>query len=181
MKKLTRKTLDELAKEMPVLNESQKRCFIGGGKDSCVFNCFDYLDGNLYDVSHYYEYTLKRLGYAPGPNGEVHTSDIGIIGSYGGFDVSELTSSFSLSSNGCTNGGNIIMTFNDNGIDHAVVVTGYGYDEKGNLTLKYYDPTFKTNGFKTMGDYSALYRVGTLLIDSPISSGTTSDSGIYYT
>ncbi len=177
MRKLTRKSLDELAKVMPVLDESTKRIYIGGCKPSCVFNCFDYLDGDLYDSCHYYEYTSGNLGYEPRNDGGVPTSDIPAIGSFGGFHVQELTSGVALKKDGTTNGCNVMMTFNDGNIDHAVIVNGYEYDESGNLMIKYHDPTTGTDGKRADGNYSALYSVAPLYVDSPITGTIDNESG----
>lgn len=173
MKKLSRQSLDQLAEEMMVLNKEKQQHFVGGGRESCVFNCFDYLDGGLYTADHYYNATLSNLGYEPGANGGVSTSDISTIGSFGGFDVQELTVGFNMSSDGYTNGCRMVMSFNHNGIDHAVVVTGYEYDDQGRLCLKYYDPTFNITGQRIEGDYSGIYSVGPLYIDSSVSSGNS--------
>lgn len=163
---------------MPVLSESSKSIYVGGYKPSCVFNCFDYLDGDLYDSFHYYEHTSGNLGYEPNNDGGVPTSDIPAIGSFGGFDVQEATSGVALKKDETSNGCNVIMTFNDGNIDHAVVVTGYRYDERGNLMIKYHDPTTGANGEKAYGDYSAMYTVSPLYIDSPVRG---SSSGNYST
>lgn len=45
MKKLTRRSLDELAIAMPVINEFQQKTFIGGGDGS---------QGNPYTVAEFY-------------------------------------------------------------------------------------------------------------------------------
>ncbi|RNC64012.1 hypothetical protein [Proteiniphilum sp. X52] len=82
MKKLTRKSLEELAVLMPIINEIQQFHIMGGGTDSCVFNCFDYLDGNMYTSSYYYNLTSGVLGYTPDNSGNVQTYDPS--GSYSG-------------------------------------------------------------------------------------------------
>ena len=134
-------------------------------KPSCVFNVYDYLDGNEYDACHYYKETLKNLGYEPDYKGGVRTNDIPAIGSYGGFDVKELTPQsnsdigIGLTTKGITiDGDHVIMTFNDNGIDHAVVVTGL--KKEGEVVrVLYYDPTKKENGYRNNGDYVSMYSV----------------------
>ena len=50
---------------------------------SCVFNCFDHIDGNAYTSAHYAYATRYYLGYAPGSYGQVNTDDIATIGSFG--------------------------------------------------------------------------------------------------
>ncbi|WP_280739731.1 hypothetical protein [Pedobacter ginsenosidimutans] len=34
--------------------------------NDCVFNVFNYLDGNVYDYDHYYYNKAYQLGYTPG-------------------------------------------------------------------------------------------------------------------
>lgn len=183
MKKLTRKSLDELAKTLPVLSEEEQRCCVGGGTVSCVFNCFDHIDGERFTADHYYQGTLDILGYAPGDNGGVNTSDLGAIGAMGGFNVKEIGPPFTLTKDGLVNGCNVIMTFYDEKaeIDHAVVVTGFEYTE-GKLHIKYYDPTTGINDSRAESDYSGLYSVDARCVDSPVSSpsGIIGGSGIYY-
>lgn len=113
----------------------------------CILNCFDYLDGSSHDYD-YYRYSINYgLGYDPYGTGGVYTGDIPTIGSYGGFNVTELTGgSFSLDSNGYSDGNRVLMTYNAGGSgDHAVIVTGYE-NHSGSLFIKYYDPTTGSTG-----------------------------------
>ena len=41
MKKLSKLRLPLIERELSVLNEEELRAYIGGQKQSCVFNCFD--------------------------------------------------------------------------------------------------------------------------------------------
>ena len=43
MKKLSKLRLPLIERELSVLNEEELRAYIGGQKQSCVFNCFDTL------------------------------------------------------------------------------------------------------------------------------------------
>ena len=52
---MTKKSLEELASLLSVLNEKQRSIFVGGGHASCVFNCFDYLDGSAHDADYDYQ------------------------------------------------------------------------------------------------------------------------------
>lgn len=51
---MTKKSLEELASSLSVLNEKQQSIFVGGHV-SCVFNCFDYLDGSAHDADYDYQ------------------------------------------------------------------------------------------------------------------------------
>lgn len=179
MKKLTRKNLDELAKVMPSLNKELQQSYMGGYIPSCVFNAYDYLDGDIYNANHYYEQTSGNLGYVPTSSGGVNTSDIPTIGSYGGFDVREIPAGSGVTTSGyTTNGERIMMTYNSGGIDHAVVVTSVSKDSSGNAVYHYYDPTNKKYGTVYNNQYSALYSVGYIYTDSPVS-GSYDSSGSY--
>lgn len=160
--------------------KKNKKATWGGGIQSCVFNCFDYLDDERHDAFFYYETTLTFLGYTPDGRGGVHTSDIGKIGAFGGFKVTEITSDFSLKANGLTSDGcKVMMTFNDEktGIDHAVVVIGYEYNKKGELCLRYHDPTTGKKDVRVITNYSGLYKVDYQPKDSSSPSGTTGEEG----
>ncbi len=199
-RKLTRKSLDELAKVMPVLSECQQNSYVGGGlfhdlwnatpdgtnatytntgsgsfsgsygefeydsgyvsgntspyssgesgnedegcKSSCVFNVFDYLDEDKHNACYYYYQTKNNLGYEPKDNGAFKTEDIPAIGAYGGFKVTKMSTDFNITSNGLTdNGEKLIMSFDMDGTDHLVIVTGRVKDQNGNITIFYHDPT----------------------------------------
>ena len=82
-------------------------------KTSCVFNVFDYLDGGRHDACFYYETLKRNTGREPQANGGVWTSDIPIIGGYGGFNVQEMSPYQQLRLNGRSypNGNQVIMSF----------------------------------------------------------------------
>jgi hypothetical protein len=71
-------------------------------------------------------------------------------------------------------GSSIIMTFNVDGVGHAVIVTGVK-DGK----VQYYDPSTNTAGTKANGDYSAMYGV-TMNNSSSYSSGYYNSGGYTY-
>ena len=159
MKKLTKKSLDELAKTLTILDEEEQESIIGGGTQSCVFNCFDYLDGDRYTAEYYYWATLTYLRYTPDDSGGVPTEDIGKIGAFGGFSVKELIEPPTRGAGGISeSGGHIMMLFNLGTIGHAVVVTGVKI-VNGEKRIYYHDPTTGKNDYRTEGDYSAFYNV----------------------
>lgn len=129
MKKLSKLRLPLIERELSVLNEEELRAYIGGQKQSCVFNCFDYLDGSLHSANDYYNWTKQGLGYEPDEHGNVDISDVGTIGGYGGFNVSKVNSgeSFILRSDGQTSNGERVMAVfavgsESNEEGHAVVI-----------------------------------------------------------
>lgn len=130
-------------------------------KTSCVFNVFDYLDGGRHDACFYYETLKRNTGREPQANGGVWTSDIPIIGGYGGFNVQEMSPYQQLRLNGRSypNGNQVIMSFYDSTaeIDHLVVLTSITRNSDNTLTYNYYDPTNGIYG-STQG-FSALYEV----------------------
>jgi hypothetical protein len=73
MKKLTRKNLDELAQEMPVINEMQQRIFIGGG-DIYRLN----IDGTTTKIGTDNESFDTLTSY--NSNGATQTFSTGILG-----------------------------------------------------------------------------------------------------
>jgi hypothetical protein len=180
--------LAELQKEMEILTKEQMNACKGGldgltgfsgyydnpsgdyqqnpCKPSCVFNVFDYLDGDRHDMCHYYNETKKNLGYEPQSNGSIPTKEIATIGGYGGFIVREMSGNETFSTlTGCSVPGNndIMMTFNttdSNGriIDHAVIVKGVEI-QNGRRVIKYYDPTTQSTGSRYFHERSALYEV----------------------
>ena len=130
MKKLSKLRLPLIERELSVLNEEELRAYIGGQKQSCVFNCFDYLDGSLHSANDYYNWTKQGLGYEPDEHGNVDISDVGTIGGYGGFNVSKVNSgeSFILRSDGQTSNGERVMAVfavgsESNEEGHAVVIS----------------------------------------------------------
>lgn len=158
MRKLTRKNLDELAIVMPVLSEIQQREFLGGYQPSCVFNVYDYLDGNRYSANHYFECTKSVLNYEPKSNGAVSTADIEEIGSFGDFRVNKMTTDFTFGPSGTIDGLQAIMSFNVNGTDHLVVVEKVE-SVSGSIKILYYDPTSGLRDYKYSNEVGGYWSV----------------------
>ena len=246
MKKLTRKSLDELALRMPVLSEEVQSTFIGGGdgsennpftlsaykdlsrqfrfnsgwvdwdscsdpelmtkdyysymgisrfedmnwsggmsggmsgninppflesdfcyKRSCVFDCFDYLDGDSHSWRYYSEKYLKSGGAVGNDGGISNDDDIIKIASFGGFNVRRATSKDDLLAminrierDGTVDGERVMMRIPTATIDHAVIVTGYIWDvEKEKYMISYYDPKKNKSEFIYHGDIKNLYTI----------------------
>ncbi|MDR2131573.1 MAG: TIGR04149 family rSAM-modified RiPP [Odoribacteraceae bacterium] len=88
MKKLKKLHLRELT-QMSRLEEKELDSCVDGGSDSCVFNCFDYLDGARFSASYSLQQIMANLGYLPDDRGNVQASDVPAIGAFGGFTVTE--------------------------------------------------------------------------------------------
>ena len=180
-RKLTHKSLDELALIMPVLSEDARKYYVGGCKQSCVFNCFDYLDGDRFDSCHYYDKTLENLGIEPDESGYLPVEHITTIGGYGGFHVSPIEGDFVLRSDGTLkDGSNVMLTFeNESGGGHAVVAEGYIIKD-GKVYIQYKDPTTGKTDIILKENCSDIYRVSS---NPPItgnieSSDNSGSSGI---
>lgn len=188
MKKLTKQSLAELAKRVTVLDEEEQRTYIGGGYESCVFNFFDYLDGDRLSSDDYYWATMSFLGYTPNDIGEVPTDDIWKIGSFGGFSVNDLDPPFGIIPGSTTrDGSNILMVFNSGDIGHAVLVTG-AESIKGEKRIYYYDPTNNAAGYKIQDEctmrffdvhFDSSIPVWPSIPEWPSTSGSSGTSNYY--
>jgi len=142
MRKLTKKTLTELAEKMPVLNEYQQQAYIGGYDDhDCWWRCIAYLkscgqdfdaDAAMRLASGYYGEAFDENNYAFSGNRT---------------ELQDFADNFfsGLDGNYCS--GQIVV-FNPNTVSgwegdgtsyHAVVVQGY--DESG---IHLFDPVSRT-------------------------------------
>lgn len=176
----------ELAKQVTILDEEEQRMYIGGGYESCVFNFFDYLDGNRLSSGDYYWATMTFLGYTPDNNGGVPTDDIWKIGSFGGFSVNNLDPPFGIIPGGTTrDGDHILMVFNSGDTGHAVLVTGAEICN-GEKRIYYYDPTNKTSDYKIQDEctmkffdvhFDSSIPVWPSAPDWPSTSGNSGDVG----
>jgi|GEM_PF-6587496 len=124
-------------------------------KRSCVFSCFDYIDGPMHEW-HYYSRKFIESGGTVGNDGGVSHKDIITIANFGGFDVRWATTKTELSNmineittmNGTIDGNRVMMTIPTKTIDHAVIVTGRQWDvaEDGYI-ISYYDPLNNKSDF----------------------------------
>ena len=152
----TKLTLDQLRAEdfFEIINKDELESLIGAFNppNSCVFNCFDFFDKDAHNWQYYAYETHNNLGYWAGSNGEVRSDDIATIGSYGDMKVVQVggqdvfsilnnNSDYSIRINGVAYSG-CMATFNDGGIDHAVVVTGAYDNGNGQTIITFKDPTF---------------------------------------
>ena len=172
----TKLTLEQLksADFLEIIEKDELESLVGAGglNPSCVFNCFDHLDGNLYSWEHYANGTQSYLGYGAGSGGEVNTSDIPTIGSFGTMAVTDVTDNFRPGPNGSVNGApsGIMCFIDDNGNGHAVVITGVGQLDDGTYSVAYCDPSHDNEpGIRTHNSWYAIYSVGGIgTIESPI-------------
>ena len=195
MKTLTRISLDELVKTMPIVSEEEQNSYIGGEApkrytQSCVFNVFNYLDGDRYDNAHYADTTYENLGVSPDASGNISLSYVAQIGAIGGFDVEIVGSENKkelVASTGKTVDGEhlLIVIANDDGsLPHMVQVDGVILNENGTVKgYSYYDATNNKGGNANLSKISSIYYVGEKedssggLTSTPQPSGSIQPSG----
>jgi len=173
----TKLTLDQLRTEdfFEIIEKDELESLIGQGpQNSCVFNCFDYLDGDAHKWQYYARQTHRHLGYWAGSNGGVNTCDIATIGSYGDMLVMEANGNDSIAVGGdgsvTINGTRYshgIITFQamdgSDKIGHAVVVLGTMIRDDGAVCILYHDPSApagQDRGYIVGTDYLSIYGVG---------------------
>lgn len=173
----TKLTLEQLksADFLEIIEKDELESLVGASNppNSCVFNCFDQLDGDAYNWRHYSYATHDNLHYWAGSGGEVNTSDIEKIGSFGGMyvrqgaegDVIKVGKDGQVYINDTTFSGGI-MTFNvqDGKVGHAVVITG-AKEINGEIRIFYYDPSALPGdqyGYVVGDNYSGIYGVGSV-------------------
>jgi hypothetical protein len=103
---------------------------------------------------------MSFCNYDVNSNGGLNTSDIISVGALGGLSISEITNNtsftFNNSSSTMSNGASIMMSFNKDGKDHAVIVTNISTDG----TITYRDPSNSNQtGTVSAGQYSGLYSI----------------------
>ena len=183
MKTLTRISLDELAKTMPIVSEEEQNSYIGGVasdryKKSCIYYSFDYLDGNRHDHVYYADTAYKELGISPDASGNISLSYVAAIGKIGGFDVvyasGENKQRIDPKTGLTPDGGNalIVIVNEDRTTSHMVQVTKVKYKENGDVEYyKYYDATTKEDGKVDIGDVTDTFYVS----EKEDSSGGSTD------
>ncbi|SDJ04416.1 hypothetical protein SAMN04487898_101159 [Pedobacter sp. ok626] len=136
----------------------------------CVLNCFDYLDGSSHDWNFYNFSIHYNLGYNGADYGGVFTEHIVNIGGFGGMAVTELSSGFSMSSDGKVGGNHVMITYNTGvaGAGHAVIAEGWYNDanDGGKLKIEFYDPTTGKRSHLNMSDATGFYAVSGTSIGS---------------
>ena len=157
-RKLTRKSLDELAKIMPVLSECQQLTYMGGyDSNDCWWRCIAYLKscGTSYDAdaamtiaSGYFGDNFNENNYAFSGNGHDHKDFAsnyfsGLEGGYfnGQILVFDPNTTPGWSGNGTSK--------------HAVIINGY--DTSGNMII--FDPQTKTSSTISQSDMSGAFVV----------------------
>ena len=150
MKTLTRISLDELVKTMPIVSEEEQNSYIGGlaperYRKSCIFDFFNHLDGDRHDNAHYADTAYDELGVSPDASGNISLSYIAKIGEIGGFDVKPYSSSDPfINSERLTKDGNQVMmviTDEDGGNPHSVLLVSVNNNAQGKQVYTYYDQT----------------------------------------
>lgn len=156
MKKLTKKSLDKLAKIMPIIDDAEKELYMGMYNYDCFWRCIAYMDngGNSVSESQASAYALSyftesRFGcsvsadYYLSMNGA--GMSIGDMQDYIAYAVSN--GSYGPGSVGGTSyigifNTNNISAYNDTSTSHAVVITSVNPDG----SLNYVDPQNSEEG-----------------------------------
>lgn len=139
-RKLTRESLAELAKRMPVLSEQMQMTYMGGlDPNDCVWRCIAYMNscGTSYDPNAALAVASGYYGTSFDPNNYAFSGTKTDLAA---------TVSGSLSSSYCSGA---ILVFDPsqtpgwsgNGTSrHAIVITGYRMDNSGNAIYDVVDP-----------------------------------------
>jgi hypothetical protein len=175
MKKITKNSFENLRNSFPILTIESLKAILGGTVSTdCVLNCFAYTGCNGYTRDHWDGILENSFGYSTASIGGVNTSDYSALGAAGGMAVNKPAEVSINPYTGKENSGAyIMMEFpGANGLGHAVMVTGMEA-ENGRQYVKYYDPTKKEYGRRTVGDWSQLYTLSC----TGNSSGSSSSSG----
>lgn len=143
-RKITRESLAELAKRMPVLSEYQQMAYVGGYDDhDCWWRCIAYMQTGGQDYSPDMAMSIASGYYGSNFNEESYAFS-GNRDDYKNF----ISGYFSNLESGSYNSGQILI-FDPNTTSgwegdgssyHAVIVTGY--DDYGNMTV--FDPKTRT-------------------------------------
>jgi hypothetical protein len=170
-KKLTKASIDEFAKGMPVLNETEQRNVVGGSSEEwdCVIQSIPYMSSQLgcslsieqvRNITH--DYIMQR--YNCDEDNTLAFMKFGILSS----DIQNLCNqvfSGSLMSGNAYEGG----TFSGNVIGigycgHTMIFTDCVFDDCGNVIgYSYYDPqaanygSDNTSGFISINDVNFIY------------------------
>lgn len=162
MKQLSKIDLESMEKELPVLEKSILESAKGGYSDetwNCLFNCMQYVGnqwGLEYDDQHYYDSFKKNMPYDPAgtynttiydndshsyktintPNSVRSAADIEkfFIKSDFNYTIPQLNDMKDMN----FNGSQIMFLKNSQGLNHAVIATGYDADTD---TMSFFDPT----------------------------------------
>jgi hypothetical protein len=175
MRKLTTQSLDELARTMRVIPESDLNNYVGAYASDCFWRCVSYVNGTGISeaaaASYADAYWTSQLGYYSAMNylsvngGGMTSSQITSYSSPLISSISEISNGTSVSFNNTTektsNGDVLMMTFNNgSGQDHAVIITNISVDSKGNVTYTYKDPqNGNSTGTISGNNYSGLYSI----------------------
>jgi hypothetical protein len=154
MKKLTKKSLDELAKTMNVIPEDERDNYWGMYENDCFWRCVAWLETGDSSEAAAASYALAYWADMMGGN----TVNAHSILSTGGAgmrlsDAADYAKKNSLGSNQiiCVDPDNISYYQNNNlesisGANHAIVITGEINDSNGQLTgYNVYDPQSNVN------------------------------------
>jgi len=175
MKKLTKQSLDELARMMSVIPESDLNGIVGAYYNDCFWRCIAYVNsgGSSYSEADAAGYANAFFASAWGGYTEAYLTSFGagmsssqindysaMMMSAGIFSLSEISNGTSFAFNNQTgklkDGGSLMVRFNNaSGGDHIVIVTKVNSDG----SMEYFDPSTGKSESLAAGQYSGLYSI----------------------
>ena len=172
-RKITRATIDEIRKKMPLLTEPEMRCCNGGDNGTvswdCLFNCMHAMNPSRSAQDYAAEY-MDRYNWDPVAMGGVPPNYISDVLTSLGFNN---VSTDSLINN--REYEQVVTIINPDGTAHAVIALSLP-DENGNFIYK--DPT--TNEKYVRGEeanIAGIYRIKKSEIDTSGNGGYRKDNG----
>jgi hypothetical protein len=175
-KKLTKESIDELAKEMPTLTYAEQQDVVGGDdKSDCLFQSIAYMSQQYgcgktsQQVADEYSKMLQRIYKWTASTADNYIEVMGVNSSHVEALCDKIFSGEVVSGNaydGMTFSGDVLgITYINSG--HAVVCTDCVYDDCGNvLGYYYYDPqannsgdTSSNSGYVSVNDVAFIYEV----------------------
>lgn len=169
MKKITRKSFQELRRQFPVLTGLEMRCCIGGNTSwDCLFRCMNYMDPSR-STQDYYDEFVDRYNMDPSGGG-------GVPSNYNSDALASLGFS-NVESNSITNNGTyhqVVILDNGDGTSHAVIALSTpGQDG----TFSYYDPTEQQPRSANKSKIISVYAIKKSDIGDSSSDGITGYGG----
>lgn len=174
MKKISRKDLQALRRQFPVLTEFEMRGCVGGNNANtswdCLFNCMHYMDPSRSTQDYYNEF-VDRYNYDPKSTGGVFSNNEG--------DALETFGFKNVSTNSMKNSKDyhyVIILDNNDGTSHAVIALSIPGEDG---TFSYNDPTRGGQYRGNKSDIISIYQIKKTDITNPHDKSSSGYSGYY--
>jgi hypothetical protein len=170
-RKLTKVSIDEIAKEMPMLTHNEQQHIVGGDdfyQSDCLFQSIAYMSQQYgcgvtsEQVADIYSEALQQIYGWSKATADNYITVMGVNSSHVEALCNGIFSGSTMSGNaydGGTFSGEVIGITNINS-GHAVIFTDCVYDDCGNVIgYHYYDPQADNSGYIDVDDVAFLYEV----------------------